>query len=199
MFGVTARPYGQAASSRLSRVSRPAGVAQEALEQGELARAEGDRRAGHADGPVGLVEDDRAVDQVRSRRRPVGPPGKRPQPRRELLVGERLDQVVVGAGVEAANPILDRVPGGEDHDGQVGAGPAQLAQDLETRTGRAGRGRGSGRRGRPRTRAARSPLRRSGPARRRGDRRRAGAGACGRVADRPRRQGCAWRNYAAVT
>jgi hypothetical protein len=40
-------------------------------------------------------------------------------PSQQLLEVERLDQVVVGARVQAANPILGGVPGGEHQDRQA--------------------------------------------------------------------------------
>ena len=56
---------------------------------------------------------------------------QRSQPRRELLVGERLDEIVVGAGVEAADPVAHRVACGEHQDRHVRAGRAHPAGDLE--------------------------------------------------------------------
>jgi hypothetical protein len=44
---------------------------------------------------------------------------------------ERLGQVVVGAGVEAGNPLRDRVAGGQNQDRQVVASAAQLTAHLE--------------------------------------------------------------------
>ena len=51
--------------------------------------------------------------------------------REQLGEPERLDQVVVGAGVEAGDDVELLVAGGEDEDGQLGAGGAQAAADLD--------------------------------------------------------------------
>ena len=82
----------------------------------------------------GLVEADRPDRRARlgAGRGRRGPPGQRPQPRRELLVGERLDEVVVGARVEAGDPVADRVARGEHQDRQRREPlRAQPAGDLE--------------------------------------------------------------------
>ncbi len=44
---------------------------------------------------------------------------------------ERLDQVVVGAGVEAGDDVELLVAGGEDEDGQVGVRGAQPPADVD--------------------------------------------------------------------
>ena len=56
---------------------------------------------------------------------------ERPEPGRELLVGERLHEVVVGARVEAGDPVADRVAGGEHEDRELAPLPAQAPGDLE--------------------------------------------------------------------
>ena len=53
------------------------------------------------------------------------------QPCRQLLEGERLDQVVIGAGIEAAHTVIDRVPRREHQDGDVHALATEPACDLE--------------------------------------------------------------------
>ena len=66
-------------------------------------------------------------------RRPAGvdAPQQRAQAGVELAQRERLDEVVVGAGVEAVDAVVDRVARGEhEHRGAV-AGGAQPAADLE--------------------------------------------------------------------
>ena len=52
-------------------------------------------------------------------RRPLGgaAPGERPQPREQLRERERLREVVVGARVEAGDPVLDGVPRGQHQHG----------------------------------------------------------------------------------
>src|SRR5262245_44921416 len=113
---------------------RLAGVAEEAFEEGELARAEVDLAAASGDPPGRFVEADRT--DLQDRRRPAGTggsPRECPQPRRQLLVGERLDQVIVGARVEAAHPVVDRVAGGQHQDRQLGPLPPEATSHLEAR------------------------------------------------------------------
>ena len=65
---------------------------------------------------------------------PTGPAGaaqQRAQPRAELLERERLDEVVVGAGVEPLHAVRDRVARGEHQHRRAVAGGAQPAADLE--------------------------------------------------------------------
>ena len=54
-----------------------------------------------------------------------------PDPGQQLLQGEGLDEVVVGAGVEPGHPVVDRGPGGEHEHRGVVAGLAQAAAHLE--------------------------------------------------------------------
>ena len=131
--GVTASPYGQAASSRLSRVSsRPV------LRRKHSSRANS-RGLSATGAPPTLTARSASsrtigpLTRLGPDGRPVGSPGEGAQAGRELLVGKWLDQVVVSPGVEAADPILDGVTGGQDHDRQVGSAAAQVAQDLEAR------------------------------------------------------------------
>jgi D-alanyl-D-alanine carboxypeptidase/D-alanyl-D-alanine-endopeptidase (penicillin-binding protein 4) len=58
---------------------------------------------------------------------------KRPQPGRDLLVGERLDHVVVGARIETGDPVGHRVPGREHQDRGVNPVAPQPAGDLDAR------------------------------------------------------------------
>jgi hypothetical protein len=51
--------------------------------------------------------------------------------REQLLERERLRQVVVRAGIEALDPVLDLRPRREHQDGQAAASPADRAADLE--------------------------------------------------------------------
>ena len=62
----------------------------------------------------------------------LGPAAQQgPQAGQQLGEGERLDQVVVGPGVEALHPVLDGVPGGEHEDGGVVAGGPHAPADVE--------------------------------------------------------------------
>src|SRR5262249_50689839 len=54
-----------------------------------------------------------------------------PDARQQLGEGERLHQVVVGAGVEAGDAIVDRIARGEQQDRRGHAAPAQLAEQRE--------------------------------------------------------------------
>ena len=55
-----------------------------------------------------------------------------PHAGQQLFEGEWLGQIVVGAGVEAGDPLGDRVAGGQHQDRQIIAGAAQLTADLQT-------------------------------------------------------------------
>ena len=57
------------------------------------------------------------------------------KPGEEFLESERLWQVIVGAGVEAAHPIIDAVEGGKQKDGGVHAVAAEAPADLKTAHG----------------------------------------------------------------
>ena len=70
----------------------------------------------------------RVQRQVGVRQRPGGtgryPAQQRAEAGQQLVRGERLDEVVVGAGVESGHPVGDRVAGGQHQDrGTVAAGP----------------------------------------------------------------------------
>jgi hypothetical protein len=66
-------------------------------------------------------------------RRPLDrrPPRQSAQPGEELRERERLREVVVGAGVQPRDAVLDRVAGGQHQDRGPGPGLAELAADLE--------------------------------------------------------------------
>ena len=61
----------------------------------------------------------------------LGAAQQRPQPRLELLQRERLDEVVVGAGVQAGDAIVDGVARGQHQHRRAIAGVAQAPADLE--------------------------------------------------------------------
>ena len=58
-------------------------------------------------------------------------PQQRAQPGQQLLQRERLGEVVVGAGVEALDPVTDGVAGGQHQDGYVVPGGAQRPGGLD--------------------------------------------------------------------
>ena len=61
----------------------------------------------------------------------LAPPQVGAHAREQLGEPERLDQVVVGAGVQADDDVELLVAGGEDEDGHVGVGGAQAAAHLD--------------------------------------------------------------------
>ena len=50
---------------------------------------------------------------------------------KQLLEGERLREIVVGAGVEPADAVVDAVEGGEEEDGGIDAVAAERLADGE--------------------------------------------------------------------
>ena len=105
-------------------------MAEEELEEPELGGRELDVLPVAADLVAGEVHLDRAGVEPRLDR--IGratPEGA--ETREEFVEGERLGEVVVGAGVEAADAVLDLVAGGEQEDRRHHPGAAQLADDLE--------------------------------------------------------------------
>src|SRR4051794_16446230 len=104
-------------------------VAHQVLQQLELALGELDVAIATAD-LVGVgVELEVAGDQRRRAPRRA-PPQQRAQAGQQLLALEGLDEVVVGARVEALDARLDRVARGEHEDRHV-VGRAQPARDLD--------------------------------------------------------------------
>ncbi len=95
------------------------GVAQEALEQGELTRAEIDGVSLYEYPVRRLLEADRAIAEhgLRSGRRHGVTATQRAHPRGQLGEGERLDQVVIGTGVETGDAVGHGVTCGEHEDG----------------------------------------------------------------------------------
>ena len=61
----------------------------------------------------------------------AGPTQQRADARAQLLDGERLDEVVVGACVEPLDPVVDRVPRSDDQNGDGIASVAERAADVE--------------------------------------------------------------------
>src|SRR3954453_4325335 len=104
-------------------------VAHEVFEQLELALGEIDLATLAPDLVRVRVELQVADDEPRtSARRPAAQ--QRAQAREQLLALERLDEVVVGAGVEALDARLDRVARGEHEDRHI-VGRAQAPRDLD--------------------------------------------------------------------
>jgi hypothetical protein len=105
-------------------------VAHEHLEQLELLRGQRDLRVAAAHPARGRVEHEVADAQLGAA---VGRPAahERAQPGQQLAEVERLDQVVVGAGVQPLDAVLDRIAGGEHEDRRAHALVAQPAAGLE--------------------------------------------------------------------
>ena len=74
---------------------------------------------------------EREVGEAQALRRRLDAPQQRPQAREQLAQGEGLDQVVVGAGVEAGDAVVDRVARGEHQDRRAVAGLAHAPAHLE--------------------------------------------------------------------
>src|SRR4051812_13328407 len=107
-------------------------MAQQTFEERELTWTEVDGLAVEGDPAGRLVEHDRTDDELRFR--PASSraaTAQRPKPGGELLVRERLDEVVVRACVEAGHPVPDGVTRGEHQDRDVGPRRADAAGDLE--------------------------------------------------------------------
>ena len=58
------------------------------------------------------------------------PAQQRAHPSQQLVKAERLDQVIVGAGIQPGHPVGHGVLGGQDQDGHI-AGRAQAPADAE--------------------------------------------------------------------
>jgi hypothetical protein len=105
-----------------------AGVAQQQLEQVELGLGQLQLALAAPGAPGRFVH-----AQVGDAQLPVwlavaGAAQQRPDPREQFVERERLGEVVVGAGVEAGDPVRHLGAGGHDQDrGAVGAGPQPLA------------------------------------------------------------------------
>src|SRR2546428_3245683 len=105
-------------------------VQHEQLEQGELLRGEGDRPAAAAYLAAGDVhlEVRHAIERRRERRAAAR---QRLEPCNELAEGEGLRQVVVGAGLEPAHPVVQGIERRQHQDRRGVAAAAQLAAQVE--------------------------------------------------------------------
>ena len=105
-------------------------MADEDVEQVELAARERELAAG-ARGDVAPRVDDDVPRHVRARPLPAAPPQQRLQPRGQLGDRERLDEVVVGARLQARHAVLDLVARGQHADGDVDPVAPQLPHDAD--------------------------------------------------------------------
>jgi len=85
------------------------------------------RPAGHA--APGFQFQVGATQEGRGGRLP--PANQRAAPREQLFKGERLDEVIVGSGINAIHPIGESVARGQPQDRRGQALLAHLTQDLE--------------------------------------------------------------------
>src|SRR5512132_2684697 len=106
------------------------GVPHQELQQGELPGRELQGPAGQGGGVGGRVED-QVGDGEGGGPLADAPADLGPQAGQQLLEGERLDQVVVGPGVQAADPVGHAVAGGEHEHRRPAAGLAQPPADLD--------------------------------------------------------------------
>src|SRR3954471_21876881 len=105
---------------------------EQTFEKRELTWTEVDGLAVEGDPARRFVEHDRTDDELRFRpasSRAATAEGAKPGS--ELLVRERLDEVVVRTCVEAGHPVPDGVARGEHQDRHVGPRRADTAGDLE--------------------------------------------------------------------
>ena len=137
-----------------------AGIEHQLLEQRELSRRQIHRLTVARHHSRRRIE--HHLPDLQDRRRlALGPPHERSQPGRELIEVGRFDHVVVRPAIQARNPILDGISGGEDQHRDLVAASALASQEFETSQARQARGRG-----RPRQTARRGsrPARRAHPA-----------------------------------
>ena len=129
---MTATPNGQAWSSSWSRVSTWSGWRISASSSENSRGLRSTRAAFDRDRSADVVEHDRAArdERRRGRRRPAG---DRPETGRQLGERKGLDEVVVGARVEAGNPVRDGVARGEEQDRDRTARSADPARHLDAR------------------------------------------------------------------
>ena len=79
-----------------------------------------------------VVEDEMKVANRQPRRfRDATATHQCPDARQQLGEGKRLDQIVIGTGVETGHAILKRVPCGEHEDRRLDTALAQRLQDLQ--------------------------------------------------------------------
>src|SRR5690242_13761040 len=109
-------------------------AAHQIFEQAELLRLEVDRLAGAADRPLQQVHLEIGGPQHGLRLADRRAPQQSRNPRQELRKGERLDQVVIGAGIETLDAVVYARHGGEkDRRHLVSRRPQHLddAQSIE--------------------------------------------------------------------
>ena len=115
---------------QLILAQHPAALADQLLQQLVFVGGEFDRLPLIGDLLGFGIDKDIAILQYRLRL-PLAATNQGAQAGVELLQGEGLDHVVVGAGIEADHPIVQRIAGGEDQHRQFVSFTPQLAQQAE--------------------------------------------------------------------
>ena len=101
------------------------------LEDRQFPAGQIDRRLGNREVSPDCVEPDISGVE-RYSQHPTRTAEESLDPGDQLGQREGLGQIIVGAGIEAADPVLDRVPGGQNQDPQRLAEPPCSCQDRET-------------------------------------------------------------------
>jgi hypothetical protein len=109
------------------------GVPHQVLEQLELARLQVDGAAGARHAPRQQVHAQIAhLEYALAGVPALAAAGERIDPRQQLAEGERLGEVVVAAGAQTLDALVDRIERGEDQDGRAAARLAQRLDDAES-------------------------------------------------------------------
>src|SRR5882672_7637427 len=106
----------------------------EMLQELELGRSEGHRPLAPPRAPASGFQEQVGESQIVMRTRP---PEQCTDPGQELLVSERLDEIVVGSGVEALDPLVGSAKRCEEQDGTLcGHGAQPPANLYRVKTGK---------------------------------------------------------------
>ena len=108
-----------------------AGIAHQIFEQLELARQQLDRLVAAFDRAGQEIEFEIGDPQLGRRRRRRAAPQQRLEPREQLAEGKGLDQIVVAAGAQALDPVVDAAQRTEDQRRRADLGGAQRAEHRQ--------------------------------------------------------------------
>ena len=111
-----------------------AAAGKQIAEQPQLGRGQVQRPAIPPGGVRGLVQHE-ATSLDGDRHQPAGAAQQRMHPGQQLGQRERLDQIVIGAGGEPGQPVVQPVARGQEQDGQVGAVAQHPGQGQPVRAG----------------------------------------------------------------
>ena len=120
----------QTRSRICARVTAMPAFVAEVLQQAKLGRAQRHLAPGDADAARAAI-DDEVADRERRVNGQRAAPQQRAHARRELVLDERLDEVVVGAGIEPAHAVFDGVARGEEQHRRRDAFGARIAAERE--------------------------------------------------------------------